>query len=164
MYMTNIDTLAFSRELQQAKFTQEQADALTCAIANHASIGYAAKADLTDFAKKDDLSIFAKRDDLSIFATKEDFSKFAKKDDLSIFATKNDLLIFATKVELEKLSEKFASKDDVLLLKTELKADIAVLKSDLTSELNKTFRVHTSIIALFGLIVAVAVVLPKITL
>jgi hypothetical protein len=52
MYMTSIDTLAFARELQTAEFSQIQAEALTRAIANHATIGFAAKADLQDFATK----------------------------------------------------------------------------------------------------------------
>jgi hypothetical protein len=56
MYMTSIDTLEFARELQAAEFTRIQAEALTRAIANHASIGFAAKADLQDFATKKDFA------------------------------------------------------------------------------------------------------------
>jgi hypothetical protein len=82
MFMTNIDTLAFAKELQAAEFSRQQAEGLSSAIAKFATAELATKSDL--LALRNEL-----RSDLANFATKAELAEV--KGDVLRLEQKMDL-------------------------------------------------------------------------
>lgn len=99
-------------------------------------------------ATKEDLKELATKDDLKAFATKEDLKAYATKDDLKAYATKDDL--------------KEALKVLEATLRTEFKAEIAMLRGHIDLTLGKQLRIHVAmlmgvLLTLWGTLIVVAV-------
>ena len=137
-------------------------------------------------ATKDDLKealkVYATKDDLKealkAYATKEDLKEalkvYATKDDLKealkAYATKDDLKealkAYATKEDLKEALKAYATKDDLKILentlRTEFKAEIAMLRGHIDLTLGKQLRIHVAmltgvLLTLWGTLVVVAV-------
>ncbi len=81
------------------------------------------------FATKDDLKKFATKDDLRKFATKDDFNRLEKKVDrleqkFDCSEKKFDRLLIITINIKEDLKNKYATKDDLSVVKDELLSHI----------------------------------------
>lgn len=120
------DKLSEAKELKQAGFSGQQAEAIVGTVNRAMAFNEQVARDLAAIKARIDNEMVT-RADLENFATKAELGRFATKDDLKNLATKDDLKNCATKADLAGL-------------RTEMVEGFGAIREDLKDAITGVYR------------------------